>query len=280
MHDREQAALEAAEARDLHRVGAALPRLAGARARAGCWGGGAAAARTAGAAAAAAAYCCWCAAGTAAAAAAPYCWAAAAAAGGRCCWRCGGCCGGRRLALRAAAQRVLARVEVLDLRLLVAVAGRRSWVCQGCGPLGPAAGRPGALGTGGMTAVGSAAPGPGRVVRARAGPVCGSTLVAAFGSYGARRRGAAAPGSGRPPAGPARRPPAGRRVGGEQRADAVARPRSAPELACTPMPAATARSPRARFSALGRSVRVLAQAALDDRPQRRRARWRGGAAPR
>ncbi len=75
------------------------------------------------------------------------------------------------LPLGAAAQRVLAGVEVLDLRLLVAVAGRAELVLPGVRVLGAAAGLPG--GTGGITAVGSAAPD---------GPVCGRTLVAALGS--------------------------------------------------------------------------------------------------
>lgn len=92
------------------------------------------------------------------------------------------------LPLGAAAQRVLVRVEVLDLRLFVAVAGRAQLVLPGVRVLGSAlSGAPGCPGgTGGMTAVGSGAPVLGSTAvgsAAPAGPeVCGRTLVAPFGS--------------------------------------------------------------------------------------------------
>ncbi len=117
-----------------------------------------------------------------------------------------------------------------------------------------------------MTEVGSAPgpPGPpvlGSTEVASAAPIGGSTLVMPFGSYAPIGDAAAArPGS--TWVGSAAAPPAvsGTGAGEGSGASSAPTPRAASTSAgalCTPMPEATTRSPRARFSALGRSFGSL-----------------------
>ncbi|CAM5453113.1 hypothetical protein SALBM135S_02439 [Streptomyces alboniger] len=100
-----------------------------------------------------------------------------------------------------------------------------------------------------MTAVGSAAPGPVPC------PVLRITLVAAFGSYepallGSTCVGSAAPGASGTGAG------AG---SGVSRAPTPSAAAICAGVECTPMPSATVRRPRARFSALGRRSGFLSR---------------------
>ena len=162
-----------------------------------------------------------------------------------------------------AAQRVLARVEVLDLRLLVAVAGGLHLVLPGVRVLRRRV-RPDADGTGGIDRGRDRRPArpPGSAAGA-----CGSTLVAAFGSYG--------PGVARQHLGGVGR--AGRRLRDRRRAPGrarAARPPRAPPPICAGM-ACTPDAGRDRAQRAGRGSRrwaarsgSLAQAALYDRPQR------------
>ncbi len=96
----------------------------------------------------------------------------------------------------------------------------------------------------GSTAVGSAAPGP---------PVCGRTLVAPFGSYEPAPCGRTCVGSAAPDV-------SGTGAGAGSGIRSAPTPSAAAicvEFACTPMPSATTRRPRARFTALGRSSGFL-----------------------
>ena len=231
MTEREQAALQTAQAGDPHRVGAALPRLA----RRGCRGSGARRCRGWAlglrrgtllgllrlrgrrlllglllrvAVAAGCGGCCCC----------GRCWRLLRAAG------CGGCwpgaarpgAGGRRRSGSSSG------VEVLRPGSARCGRGRRcSCDCHGCGPLGAAPPPAGAAAPGGMTRarVGVAA--------GRRPVLAGSTLVAAFGSPpvpGRVRAGTCVAASG---PSPARVPPAGRRPGGSGVGQRAARRRRA-----------------------------------------------------
>src|SRR6478752_7975499 len=161
----------------------------------------------------------------------------------------------RLLALGATAQRVLARIEVLDLRLLVAVPG------------GPELGLPGVRLVGPRGAVGAGR--YGRQHRGRVGLAAsaGSLPHHAGRSGGVVRTGVARQHLGRVRGAGGVRDGGGRRVGGEQGAHALGggdlrRVRVHPDALAD----GTQRA--GEVHGAGPLVRVLAQAAFDHRPQR------------